>query len=123
VIVLRNIWEWLKKYWRWLLFPVGIISSIIVFLLGRSSKQTTTQVVSPALVGAEEVKAKAGLLAEQQAMEADLKRQQQLQALEQEHADLLKKLDNKQRSRVTELLDDPEALNAYLLQVSQDIRG
>ena len=120
---LYKLWDWVKLYWKWLLFPVGIISSLVIFLLGRSSKETTTQLVAPALVEAEEIKAKAGLLAEQRTMEADLKRQQQLRLLEQEHADLLRQLDTEQRSKVTELLDDPEALNAYLLQVGQSIRG
>ena len=26
------VWRWLKKYWKWILFPIGIISLVLAWL-------------------------------------------------------------------------------------------
>lgn len=26
------VWRWLKKYWKWILFPIGVISIILAWL-------------------------------------------------------------------------------------------
>jgi hypothetical protein len=110
---------WLKRNWKWLLFPIGIIAFIGGFLLRRRRPD----VVAPELVGAAETALKANDKAEEEREEAREEKDEKIAEIEKEHATTVAKLTRKQRDDVEELKDDPDKLNDYLLDVGKDIRN
>lgn len=32
-------WDWLKKYWKWIVFPVGLFGLIVSYFVGRNANQ------------------------------------------------------------------------------------
>lgn len=35
---MTKVWEWLKKYWKWVVFPIGIISAVLGWFLWWRSR-------------------------------------------------------------------------------------
>lgn len=114
-----KVWAWLKKYWKWLLFPVGILLGILS-MLGR---KRIFNVVSPELVEAEKVREEAEEDKRQRIEELEQERSERLEEIERVHADTVSKLTDEQKKRVEELREDPDELNDFLLEVGKDIRG
>ena len=119
VLVLKKVWEWVKKYWMYLLFPVGLVVGI-VSMLGRS--KTPTPVVAPELLEAERDR----LLAEEEAAkkirEAEAKHAAEIKEIEEKYAATIAKLTQEQKERVEELREDPNELNSFLLSVGKSMR-
>ena len=111
-------WPWLKKYWKWLLFPLGII----IFILGYSSRKKIT-VTSSELLGHAEEKKKLDDEAARQLGTARADRDVKLAGIQKEHEATVAKLTRKQRDEMEELREDPDKLNDFLLGVGKDIRG
>jgi hypothetical protein len=111
-------WPWLKKYWKWLLFPIGII----VFILGYSVRPKP-KVLSSELTGAADAKKKADDKAAEETGKARAERDAQLAGIEREHASTIAKLTKEQRAKVKELREDPDKVNAFLIGVGKDIRS
>lgn len=112
-------WSWLKKYWMWLLFPIGIL----IFILGKISVCKSPDVVAPELVGAEEERRKAQEGADRQVFIATKEREKKLDEIRKEHEQVIKDLTDEQRGQVKELEEDPDKLNDFLLDVGRQIRG
>jgi hypothetical protein len=113
-------WEWVKKNWMWLLFPVGVA----IFLFGRCSKKTKqVEVVAPELLGAAETRLAEDDLAEQERAAARAELAEQVRYISQEHAEVVMELNDEQRRKAESLLDDPGALNDFLLRVGREQRG
>jgi flagellar biosynthesis/type III secretory pathway M-ring protein FliF/YscJ len=113
-----KIWAWLKKYWKWLLFPVGIVIGILSVIGRRRSP-----VVAPEVLEAEKARQEAEEAAQKKLDEADKIRREKVEFIRREHAETLKKLTDDQRSRVEELREDPDELNEFLRGVGEEIRS
>jgi len=119
LLVLKKVWEWLKKYWKYILFPVGIVLGILGALSTRRAVEVT-----PSEVGeAEKEKRRAEEEAEEKVREAETKKLQRIQEIEEEHRAVIEQLTEEQQSRVEELRESPEDLNTFLLDVGKQIRG
>lgn len=115
---LLTAWRWLKKYWMWLLFPVGIF----VFIVGRLTARRLPDVVAPEIVEAEENRRRAQEEADRQVEEAEAEREQKLDEIREEHAETVSKLTEAQKEKAAELVDDPEKLNEFLTNVGREVR-
>lgn len=118
MIWLFKAWAWLKKNWKYILFPVGILIGLAT-LLGRRK----VVVVAPELVEAEEVRRRADQEAAVQVELAKRNREREVKRIEKEHVMTIAKLTRKQRDELEALREDPDELNSFLLQVGEDIRG
>lgn len=114
-----KVWEWIKKYWKWLIFPVGVV----LFFIGQLTARRSSVVIQSEIAEAEKWQQKAREEAEARAREAELERKKQVEELEKKHEDTIKQLTDDQRSQVERLRDHPEKLSEYLLRVGKDIRG
>jgi hypothetical protein len=109
---------WLKKYWKWLLFPIGILIFIAGYVVRPKPK-----VLSSELHGAGDTKREADDKAAEKTDEARAKRDERLAEVEKDHAKTVAKLTRKQRDQLEELREDPDKVNDFLLQVGREIRG
>lgn len=110
-------WPWLKKNWQWVLVPIGVLLFATKLLGGRR-----TTVVASELTGAAEVEREAEAVANREKAEATKRRLTRLRVVKEEHAEAVKVLTKEQAARVDELLEDPEGLNSYLLDVGKQVR-
>lgn len=117
--MLCKIWGWLKKYWKWLLFPVGIVLGILALV----NKDRIKDVVAPEAVKAEEDRIKHELEARKRAEQAEQERKAAVEELERRHADTLEKLTEGQKAQVEELRENPDKLNEFLIGVGKGVRG
>lgn len=120
MLVLTKVWEWLKKYWKYILFPVGIVLGVIAAVAARRS--TPVNVVAPKEVETEPERDAANAAAVQKAKEAEAARDAAIKKVEAEHAATLKVLTDEQKGKVAELQEDPDELNKFLLSVGKSIR-
>lgn len=116
MLFLKAVWVWLKKYWKYLLFPVGILLGLLAM------RRRKVNVVAPELLGAEENRRKVEKEAAKQLKKAEKDRRQKTDDIEKEHAVTIQKLTQEQREKLKELREDPDELNSFLLQVGKDIR-
>ena len=114
-----KVWSWIKKYWKWLLFPIGVLA----FFIGRATAKRNFTVVNPELHEADKKAREAQKEADREAGEAKTEKDEKVSELKKEHAETLEKLTDEQKERVEELEDEPDALNEFLLGVGKDIRG
>ena len=113
-----KVWVWLKANWKWLLFPVGLL----LFLAGWVFRPKTV-VVDSVLHDAALAEDKAKAEADKKNAEALAAKEVAVQKIQEDHAATIQKLTDEQKSKVTELRDDPEALAQYLLNVGNQIRS
>lgn len=114
-----KVWLWLKKYWKWLAFPIGIL----VFILGRLTSRKLPAVIAPELVGAAEVKEKANREAAVELRRVDDERQAKVKQIEEKHSEVISKLTDEQKKQYEAIKADPNEVNNFLLGVGKDIRG
>lgn len=96
MIVLKNIWKWIKANWKWLLFPIGIISVVVAYFIGRRP----TPDPDPILDEASEEAMRA-------MQEAARKRDEALKKLKEEHTARLQTLSVEQNKELEALKDQP----------------
>lgn len=111
-------WGWLKRNWKWLILPVGVIA----YLLGRYYSKSSVQVVSPGLVEHAEVDATLNEEAEQKKQAADTAAAAQLSAIEANRSSKISSETQKQMDEVVTVQGDPEKVTSFLKQVGKDIR-
>lgn len=119
LLFIKSAWSWLKKYWMWLLFPVGAL----LFILGKLSVKKPPDVVAPELVDAEKARRRAQEDADQKAFEAAKLRAIKVDEIRAEHSKVINELTDTQRAMAKGLEDDPDKLNDFLLDVGSQIRG
>jgi hypothetical protein len=109
-------WAWVKKNWRWLLAPVGIL----LYLLGRAGRRNVV-VQSPTLVEHQQVAHEAEEKAEAERKVAAATRDKKIERLNQDHDQVIQRLKEADARTAEALKDDPVALSRFLNQVDQDI--
>jgi len=109
---------WLKKNWKWLVFPVGIA----LYLLGYYAHKKPV-VVAPESVGAAAVKEQAKEEAKKSEAQAEEERLLNLATITNEHANTIKHLTDEQKEKAKELSADPVKLNDFLIDVGKSIRN
>jgi hypothetical protein len=111
---------WLKKNWMWLLLPVGIL----LFIFGRTSKPTRKiDVVSTKLHGADVKREELKAELEDKVKELDDEKADKIAKVVIEHKGVIDSMTDEQKEKADELLEDPDELNSYLLNVGQHVRG
>jgi len=112
---MTKIWSWLKKYWKWILLPVGII----LFLLSlRKTKVVAIPVDTGAATEAAIKKHEEELKRREE--EAKAKADAELKKIEEEHKAALDKLDQEQRKQYDILKKgDPQKLTDWLLSLGK----
>ena len=120
LLLLSRAWKWLKENYKAVL--LGVFTLGIGLAVGKALRKPQ-KVVNPELLGADKVKRDAQAEEDRERLEAAKERAERLVEVEWEHADIIRKLTDKQRSEVDELKDDPDGLNEYLLSVGKEIRG
>ncbi len=120
LLFLRKVWSWLKKYWKYLLFPVGIVLGILAMI---SKKKDVGDIVAPKEVETEGERNQANAEARELSEEAKVERDEKVSKVKRKHFETVMKLTDKQKAEVSELEKDPEELNEYLLNVGKEIRG
>jgi len=118
-IWLNAAWTWLKKYWKWLLFPVGVA----VYFIGRASAKTNISVVSPGLIGHEDVDTKLAAEAAQKKLDADESAAAQLSGIEADRSSKVSSDTQKQIDAIEAVKGDPEKVTDLLKQVGKDVEG
>ena len=113
-----GIWPWIKKYGVWIVLILAVAG---VYFLGRSHGSVTVVNTGQELQEAD--KRRDEIEAELRTRIAELERQRDEQVTEvlEEHEDTVDELNDEQEERVDELLEDPGALNNYLLEVGRRV--
>lgn len=111
-------WEWLRKHWKWLLLPVGLL----IWFLGRVTAKKQVTITSTALADADVAKAGIEEEAASRRKLADAKEAAQLGGVASQHAAAVATATQKQVDSAAEAQGDPERVNALLLSVGKDMR-
>lgn len=116
---MKTAWEWVKKNWKWVALPVGIL----FWLLGRASKKTEVVLQSEPLAEHESVKAQLEKEGIERLRQADAQRQAERAVIEQRNAAALKEINDATERKAKELQEgDPEKLTAFLKGVGKNVR-
>jgi len=110
--------EWLKKYWKWLLLPLGVL----LWLLGRATARKTVVVTSGALAQADEAKTEIDAKAASRVREADGKEAAQLAGISAQHSAAVASETQRLVDAAEEAQGDPDKVNDLLRQVGKDMR-
>jgi len=111
-------WAWLKKYWVWV---VGLLGGLVLFLAGRFTRKAP-DVIAPELLGHVNKKIEVDEEAERKKEEAKAKLVERVSEIKRDHDETIEHLDDKQKERMDELLEDPDDLNSFLLEVGKSVR-
>lgn len=111
-------WEWLKKYWAWLIVPVGAA----IWLLGRLSAKKQVTITSTALEEADAAKKGIDAEADAKVDAADAKMEAQLSGVAAAHSADVAATTQKQLNAVAAAQGNPEAVNSLLLDVGKGMR-
>lgn len=93
-----KVWSWLKKYWKWLLFPIGLAGLVVAFFAGKACDPPEP---TPPDLG------EAGEDALDDVEEANRLRDERLEELRAEHHERLKDLTEDQAEELKELRERP----------------
>ncbi len=110
-------WPWLKKnWWLVLLAPVGVL--VVINKVFRPHIKVT----SSELTGAADEAHKASAEAARRIETLQAERDARVSQIHEEHEETVKVLTDEQAAKVNDLLEDPEELNSYLLDVGKKVR-
>lgn len=118
MIALKKAYAWVVVHWRWLLLPVGVL----LWLLGRGSKQTKVVVASPELTAHEEVDRQLEARAAAKVQAAGVKRDDDLATAETQRTAALQATEEGARQQAVDLQNDPTRVTGFLEQVGRDVR-
>lgn len=116
---LLSLWAWLKKYWTWLLFPVGVI----IYLIGRSQGGVRVVPDREESDAAQRLKEKVEAEKQEVLNEVARERAERSEAIIRGHQETIRSLTEAQKDEMSDLLRNPDELNEYLLRVGREIRG
>jgi hypothetical protein len=111
-------WEWLKRNWKWLLLPLGVL----FWFLGRVTAKKKVTITSTALAEADSAKVAIDEKAEAQRELADAKEATQLAGIASRQAAAVTAATQAQVGAAAAAQGDPEQVNALLQAVSKDLR-
>lgn len=97
--ITETFWPWLKKYWKWIIFPVGILGLIAAAIAG-SRVIDTVDVDQKKL---DEIDDKRDEAIE----EADRKRDEKLLELAEKHKERLEHISSEQEKELEDLAEKP----------------
>lgn len=120
---MKTWWEqkalpWLKKYGPWIIFPLGLL-----LLAAKVFGGTRTQVVSSELTRAAAATNEAETEVTQKVVLSKAKRDARVAEIHEAHVETVKELTEEQMAKANELLESPEDLNSYLLDVGKQVRN
>lgn len=108
---------WLRKYWQWILLPIGLLMLVAKVLGGRR-----TSVVASELTGAAKTEHEVNEEAAAKVEEARAEKDEATTEAKEEHDQAIRVLTEEQQAKARELADDPTALNDYLKGVGKQVR-
>jgi hypothetical protein len=108
---------WLKKHWKWLLFPVGVL----LWFLGRAGQRKVV-VASPELVKHFEERQRIDAEADKQIKAAAVVKNEALAKTEAEFTRSVQAVEVRAVERAEAVQGKPEAVNDLLLKVGQSVR-
>lgn len=112
-------WIWTKTNWKWLLGPLGVL----IWLLARATANKSAPVIADgAIVGHDEVVAKADATAAVQKAQADAMAQAQHAGIDAGHAAAVDAIDKNLVAEADAVRDDSDKVNSYLKDTSKEIR-
>lgn len=111
-------WEWLKKNWKWLLLPIGLL----LWFIGRSSGKREVTVTSTALGEHEAMARQLDAEAAQQKATADAKESSALAGIAANQSAQTAAATQKQIDAAAAAEGDPYKVNSLLLDVGKDMR-
>lgn len=112
--------EWLKKNWKWLLFPIGMLLVVLGYGLASRKKVIVT---STALAGADEAKVRINEEAADKVRAADAQEAGQLAGIDAQHSAAVASTTQEQLNAVKDAEGDPEKVNALLADVGKQMRN
>lgn len=99
ILVVAKVWGWLKRNWKWILFPVGFLVFVGGILIAAKSRDTDS--LLPPDLGEE------GEDLADEILVAVAERDRQLEELLVKHHERLEELDGDQRKELEELKKKP----------------
>lgn len=109
---------WLKKYWIWIVLPVGLLLLVAQVISAFRGKGKVIAVPHDGTLGPA-IAQKDQEVAEK-VQEAEAKAQEQIKEIEEKHAETLAKLSDQQRAEYQELkASKPQELTNWLLAVGK----
>jgi hypothetical protein len=96
---MTKVWAWLKKHWKWILFPIGVLSALLGWFLwwrGRPKDDDTTTTTDAA--------ADQAVKDTQEAQDA---KDKALKELEEKHNDKLTAMSEEQKAEFEEVKKKP----------------
>jgi len=97
--MIGKVWAWWKAHWQWVLFPVGLGSLLIAYLVGRSSHGRISQGLLDLSPN--------GLPEVDRVLHALKRRDQKLAELSEEHKEKLADLSEEQQDELRQLREQP----------------
>ncbi len=110
-------WPWLKRNWKWILLPIGLL-----MLVGKAFGGRRVTVVGSELTGAAEAESKISRDAAKKLEAATTKRDELLEEIKKDHAKSVQHQVNDLKQDAPELVANPSALNDHLKQVGKKVR-
>jgi|SRR5688572_16072692 len=117
MIVLAKVCAWLKKWWRWIVFPVGIALA----LLGL--RKTKVSVTSPELQGHAKLESDLNARAAQQKEVASEQKAQRLRVADETYDESVAETQRELVENTKKVTNDPVSLNDYLKKAGKNVRN
>jgi hypothetical protein len=108
---------WLKRNWKWIVLPVGVLMAILQLIPRRRVLQASSEIA-----GAAKVERDAKGKATAAIVEATVTKEEAIKVIEEEHEETIKELTDAQKGKVERLREKPDELNAFLKNVGQSAR-
>ena len=95
-----KVWDWIKRYWKWIIFPVGLIGLLSTALVGAASRRRISTVPPPDFSQSAEEAMEA-------IRQANIQRDIKLTELQIKHRNRIMKMSEDQRKELDELRGKP----------------
>ena len=117
-------WPWLKRNWLYVLFfPVVIFAFVIAYIQGKHDGRIVVVDKREESDQAREFEKKVEQRKQDAVDELERELVERTEAVVKEHVKTIDKLTKEQKARADELLDNPDELRRYLLDVGKRARG
>lgn len=116
-VLLVKVGAWLKKWWKWVVFPVGLGLA----LLGL--RKTKVSVTSPELQGHAQLESDLNARAAQQKEVASEQKAQRLRVAEETYNETITEAQHKLEEDTKRVTNHPVSLNDYLKKAGRNVRN